>query len=354
MDCFYAAVEMRDDPSLIGKPIAVGGGQTRSVVATCDYEARKFGVHSAMSGIRAQQLCPHIVFVRPNFDKYRAESRRIRGLMKKYTDLIEPLSLDEAYMDVTDCPLHNNSATLVARALKKDIYAETGLKSSAGVAPNKFLAKIASDWEKPDGLTVITPARVADFVRVLPLSRIPGVGRVTQAKLAKLGWHNCGDLQQRSLEELRQQLGKFGEVLHQRAFGRDERPVVTARLRKSLSVENTYHQDLESDERISKAITQLLFLLEERLNQAQEKKPIKGIFVKVKFADFTLTTKQASGMQLSAANLIQLCQEARQRHNKAVRLLGVGVDFVSTAQEAVPSRSARSAKSAQVSQPSLI
>ena len=348
MDCFYAAVEIRDNPSLAGKPVAVGGERARSVVTTCNYEARKFGVHSAMSGLRARQLCPSLLFVRPDFAKYRTESRRIRTLMMRYTALIEPLSLDEAYMDVTECRLHNNSATLIAKALKEDILKETGLQASAGVAPNKFLAKIASDWEKPNGLTVIPPSRITAFVRALPLSKIPGVGQVTQTKLAKKGWHDCADIQGCSREELRETLGKFGEILYQRAFGQDDRPVVPSRPRKSLSVEITYQRDLRDEEEITTAVAQLLPSLEKRLAQSEEKKSVKGIFVKVKFDDFTLTTKQKNGEGLSLANYLRLCRQARHGHKKAVRLLGIGVDF--STEDDRPRR----AKTPAESQPRLI
>jgi len=333
MDCFYAAVEIRDDSSLAGQPVAVGGAEARSVVATCNYEARHYGIHSAMSGMRAKRLCPQLIFITPNFDKYRSESKRIRAIMAKYTQLIEPLSLDEAYLDVSHNSLFNNSATLMARALKEDIYNETGLRCSAGVAPNKFLAKIASDWDKPDGLVVISPPKVAGFVRSLPLSKIPGVGGVTNNKLKKLGWLVCGDLQKISEAELCRHFGKFGSVLHQRAFGRDERPVVTARDRKSLSVETTFNRDLNSKAELVSAIEDLFHSLEKRLESVKENKAIDGIFVKVKFDDFTQTTKQAKGLSLSVLHFTDLVDEAWQRQAKPVRLLGIGVDFASEKEE---------------------
>ena len=329
MDCFYAAVEMRDNPSLVGKPMAVGGGQTRGVVATCNYEARRFGVRSAMSGIKARRLCPRLIFIPPDFDKYHTESQHIRALMRRYTDRIEPLSLDEAYLDLTDCPSYDNSATLIAGALKRDLRKETGLTASAGVAPNKFLAKIASDWDKPDGLMVISPRRVAEFVRSLPLARIPGVGRVTNEKLRKLGWSVCGDLQKVGLAELTRHFGAFGAVLHQRAFGHDDRRVITARDPKSLSVEATFRRDLHHRNEMETEIRKLLRSLEERL--ARVDKPVQRIFVKVRFADFTLTTKQAGGLNLSASHLIRLGQEAWHRKRQPIRLIGVGVDFVPAA-----------------------
>ena len=336
MDCFYAAVEMRDDPSLVGKPVAVGGGRKRGVVATCNYEARRFGVRSAMSGIKARRLCAQLIFISPNFDKYRVESRRIRSLMRNYTERIEPLSLDEAYLDLTDCRLYDNSATLIARALKEDIYRETGLTASAGVAPNKFLAKVASDWNKPDGLTVIPPQRVADFVRALPLAKIPGVGNVTNEKLKKLGWFVCGDLQKIGAPELERHFGKFGGVLYQRAFGYDDRQLVTERDPKSLSVETTFKTDLRNEKEMENEIEKLFHSLEKRL--ADVRKPIQGIFVKVRFADFTLTTKQARGVDLSASQLMRLGNEAWQRRRKPVRLLGVGVDLAYAKKTRIPNQ----------------
>ena len=215
-------MELRGRPELSGKPIAVGGSKARGVVAACNYEARKFGVHSAMSGVRARKLCPQLIFLPVNFDKYRAESKKIRSIMQRYTEIIEPLSLDEAYLDVTHSPLYKNSATLIAKALKDEVCKETGLKASVGVAPNKFLAKIASDWDKPDGLTVIPPHKVAEFVIDLSLNKIPGVGPATQKKLRAKGLFLCRDIQKIRPNELQDFLGKFGLVLHERSYGRDE------------------------------------------------------------------------------------------------------------------------------------
>ena len=330
MDCFYAAVEMRDDPSLVGRPIAVGGGSPRGVVATCNYEARKFGVRSAISGDMARRLCPQIEFVVPNFDKYKHESNTIRKIMLQTTPIIEPLSLDEAYLDVTDCTIyhkgeHHNSATLIAKDLKRKIYEATKLRASAGVAPNKFLAKIASDWDKPDGLKVITPEEVDDFVRDLPVGKIPGVGKVSVEKLAKRGIKLCKDLRKYKQEELRGMFGKFGDMLYYRSHGIDERRVTTERIRKSLSVETTFIRDLDNDKRCAEEIEKLLREMNKRLAKHKDEYDSKGIFVKVKFSDFVITTKQAADKEANLANALALYNEARQRHNKPVRLLGVGV-----------------------------
>ncbi len=330
MDCFYAAVETRDNPELRGKPIAVGGGQRRGVVTTCSYEARKFGVRSAMSGAMAQRLCPDIIFVKVSIAKYKHESDIIKGIMREITPIIEPLSLDEAYLDVTDCQLHNNSATLIAKDLKERIRKATGLTASAGVAPNKFLAKVASDWNKPDGIMVIPPEKVEEFVKDLPVHNIPGVGKVSAKKLAAHGITICSDLYQYSQEELREKFGKFGEMLYQRARGIDNRQVATSSIRKSLSVESTFMDDIKDDEQCRQELEKLLVELHRRLNKyvaPASRYSISGLFVKIKFADFVSTTKQAAGETPNLDSAFVLYKEARQRHNKPVRLLGIGVSF---------------------------
>lgn len=327
MDCFYAAVEMRDDPSLLGKPIAVGGGRSRGVVATCNYEARKYGVSSAMSGGMARRLCPNIIFVPVNMDKYKQESAIIRKLMLEITPVIEPVSLDEAYLDVSNCKIHNNIATLIARDLKERIYQTTGLTASAGVAPNKFLAKVASDWNKPNGIKVIPPERVADFVKELPVGKIPGVGKVSVNKLARRGIKLCKDLYKYDEEELQQMFGKFGELLYNHSRGIDERKVSTKRIRKSLSVETTFAEDIISDEQCYQELDNLLEELKRRLAKYSDQYSPNGLFVKLKFSDFISTTKQKVDGSADLENAIALYNEARQRHNKPIRLLGLGVYF---------------------------
>ncbi len=329
MDCFYAAVEMRDNPTLKNKPIAVGGGNKRGVVATCNYEARKFGVHSAMSGDNARNRCPQIIFLPVNMPKYKEASQIIRSVMREITPLVEPLSLDEAYLDVTDCKIYDNSATYIAHHLKEEIYARTSLTASAGVAANKFLAKVASDWNKPNGIKVVPPDEVADFVRVLPVGKIPGVGKVTQKKLAALGIKTCADVQKYDIEYLKQKFGKFGSMLYERSFGIDERQVTTERISKSLSVESTFTDDINDDSLCHAHLQKLLAELERRLEKSKEKTRIKGMFVKVKFADFIITTKQSSGTDISLSKIIDVYQEARSRRSKPIRLLGLGVYFAS-------------------------
>ena len=249
MDCFYAAVEMRDDKSLRNRPLAVGGDPSRrGVISAASYEARKFGVHSALSSARAKKLCPNLIIVHPNMKKYAEESRKIRAVFHQFTNLVEALSLDEAYLDVTGSNHFKGSATLIASEIRKIILKETGLTASAGIAPNKFLAKVASDWKKPNGQFVITPDKVYAFVLKLPVQKIWGVGKVTAEKMAKIGLKTCGDLQKLSINDLCSHFGSFGIHLYDICRGKDDRPVVTSRERKSLSIEETFSDDLRNYE----------------------------------------------------------------------------------------------------------
>ncbi len=331
-DCFYAAVEMRDNPSLRGHPLAVGGLPTsRGVVATCNYEARRFGIRSAMSSAKALQLCPDLHFVRPDISKYQVVSQKIREIFEQYTTIIEPLSLDEAYLDVSDSDYCNGSATLIAEEIRNKVRNELNITISAGVAPNKFLAKVASDWNKPDGLFVIRPDDVPGFVKTLPVSKINGVGKVTAAKLKVLGIETCGDLQRFSLLELTQKFGKYGSRLYSIATGIDDRPVQVNRIRKSISVEHTFSEDLPS---IDSIVEKLPLLMDELRRRCKRKLGVDGKiakrFVKVKFFDFTQTTLEEKmtsiDSQWDSDDAFRLLLEcAWQRGNKPVRLLGVGV-----------------------------
>lgn len=330
-DSFYASVETRENPSLDGRPIAVGGpAESRGVIATCNYAARKFGVHSAMASSRAKQLCPQLLILRPRFDLYREVSRQFHGIFQRYTDVIEPLSLDEAYLDVSNCRECHGSATLIAQKIRQAIKQELQLTVSAGIAPNKFLAKVGSDWDKPDGCFTIPPAAVADFVRDLPVSRINGVGSVTAAKLAGLGAHTCGELQQVSLETLVRTFGKYGSRLSQLAHGIDHREVKTSRTRKSISVENTFREDISAPSAMEAALDELLSDLEGRFHAIEEKyRPHKRV-VKVKFSDFTQTTMEEiipdnGAHWLNVAAFRGLLQTAWQRGRRPVRLLGAGL-----------------------------
>src|SRR6516225_25202 len=243
MDAFYASVEQRDNPELRGKPVIVAWLGNRSVVCAASYEARSFGVHSAMPAIRAERLCPDAVFVPPDFTRYREVSRSVREIFQRHTDLIEPLSLDEAYLDVTENKTGLATATSVARTIREQIRQELDLTASAGVAPNKFLAKLASDWRKPDGLFVIRPEGIDAFLLPLPVGRLPGVGKVTGEKLAKLGIQTVEDLRSLDLPTLEQHFGRYGQRLHELAFGIDHNPVVPDRPTQSISVEDTFEHE---------------------------------------------------------------------------------------------------------------
>ncbi|MDX1452443.1 MAG: DNA polymerase IV [Oleiphilaceae bacterium] len=332
-DSFYASVELRERPDLAGQPIAVGGRpNSRGVIATCNYLARQYGVHSAMPSSQAQRLCPDLVFLPPNFELYREVSRQIQAIMQRYTEIIEPLSLDEAYLDVTESRHFDGSATRIAEAIRAAVRSEVNLTVSAGVAPNKFLAKVASDWNKPDGLFVIPPEQVDAFVRKLPVKKINGVGKVTAQKLADLNVHTCGDLQQLSLELLGKRFGKYGQRLFNMARGKDDRPVQTSRLRKSLSVEHTYDTNLASDSDILLRGDELFRKLVERVDKRCADLRVNKRFVKLKFADFTQTTLEQTingheRWQDPEAFRLML-SEARQRSNREVRLVGLGVRFL--------------------------
>lgn len=248
MDAFYASVEQRDDPSLRGRPVVVAWRGARSVVCAASYEARVFGVRSAMPAMRAERLCPQAVFVPPDFTRYKAVSRQVREIFHLHTDLVEPLSLDEAYLDVTAPKIASPSATATAEAIRARILDETGLTASAGAAPNKFLAKIASDWNKPDGLFVVAPGRIEAFLTPLPVARIPGVGKVMQGRLAELGVDTVGQLREVPRQTLHERFGAFGLRLYERARGIDERPVQPHQPVQSISSEDTFAQDLLLDE----------------------------------------------------------------------------------------------------------
>src|SRR5205823_7338743 len=251
MDAFYASVEQRDDPGLRGLPVAVGGAGRRGMVAAASYEARKFGVHSAMSSVTARRRCPELVFVPPRFDVYRAISQQIRAIFARYTSLIEPLSLDEAYLDVTAALVEHGSATAIAEEIRSAIRSETGLTASAGVSYNKFLAKLASDYRKPDGLFVITPSMGPDFVTALPVAKFHGVGPVTAAKMNQLGIHTGLDLGRQTKEFLTAWFGKAGNYFYDLARAQDDRPVVTDHPRKSLGAETTFERDLVAWEEVA-------------------------------------------------------------------------------------------------------
>lgn len=333
MDSFYASVEVRENPQLAGKPVAVGGRpENRGVVATCSYEARNYGIHSAMPMARALRLCPDLIVLPANMPLYRAVSSRIMAIFRDYTTRIEPLSLDEAFLDVSLCDAHNGTARAIAQEIRQRILEQERLTASAGIAPNKFLAKVASDWRKPDGQTVITPRQVDRFVRQLPVRKIPGVGRVTARKLAALGIKTCDQLQKITLTALQQHFGVFGQRLYDLSRGRDDRPVISQRERKSLSVEDTFATNISSQAECREQLRRLYLEFLQRLKTHQHKHPkqiVHSRHIKLRFDNFYTTTAQRRGHSIALAEFEQLLATAWQRGQRPVRLIGLGVSFSS-------------------------
>ncbi|GKX57042.1 DNA polymerase IV [Leminorella grimontii] len=331
MDCFYAAVEMRDDPSLVDIPMAVGGSrEQRGVISTANYVARRFGVHSAMPVAQALKLCPHLKVLPGRMALYKEISQQIHAIFRRYTSMIEPLSLDEAYLDVTDCSAFNGSATLIARDIRAAIHRELGLTASAGVASVKFLAKIASDMNKPNGQFVIAPEQIGEFLSTLPLTKISGVGSVTGKKLADLGLHTCKDVQQYDLASLLRRFGKFGRVLYERCNGIDDREVCSDRQRKSIGVETTLSVDIYSWAECLAVIERLYPELERRLSKARPDLRIARQGVKLKFDDFQLTTQEHVWQQLDKGDLLETAEQVWQerRQGRGVRLVGLHVTLL--------------------------
>jgi DNA polymerase-4 len=298
MDAFYASVEQRDDPSLRGKPVIVGWAGERSVVCAASYEARKFGVHSAMPASRAKRLCPEGIWKHPDFERYREVSRQIRQIFERHTPLVEPLSLDEAYLDVTHELTGIPTATETAETIRREIREETHLTASAGVAPNKFLAKIASDWRKPDGCFVIKPHQVQRFLIPLPVRKIPGVGKATEAVLTEMGIATVGDLLQFEQQELTTRFGRWGVRLWELARGIDESPVQPSRKRKSWSSENTFAKDVTREE-----AAEWIRKESEKLWEALEEREMRGrtVTVKLRTPDFKTATRQQSPAEIPAS-----------------------------------------------------
>lgn len=325
MDCYYAAVEMRDNPEYRNVPLAIGGSSDRrGVISTCNYQARKFGVRSAMATAHALKLCPDLVLAPGRMALYSEISQQIREIFSRYTDKIEPLSLDEAYLDVSDCQLFSGSATLIAEDIRKTIFAETQLTASAGVAPCKFVAKIASDENKPNGICVITPDKLDDFVISLPLGKIPGVGKVTLSKLNNIGLFTCADVRQFPFDDLIKRFGKFGSVIWDRSHGLDDRNLSLSRQRKSVGVERTLAEDIHTEEDCIKMLDSLFPLLEKRLNKTKAKIQSQGI--KLKFSDFQQTTVEHKCHQLNQDYFLELLTEGLSRQaNRGIRLVGLHV-----------------------------
>lgn len=331
MDCFYAAVEMRDNPALRDIPLAIGGSrERRGVISTANYPARQYGVRSAMPTGMALKLCPHLTLLPGRFDAYKEASAHIREIFSRYTSLIEPLSLDEAYLDVTDSIHCHGSATLMAQEIRETIYKETQLTASAGIAPIKFLAKIASDLNKPDGQYVITPEEVPGFLQTLPLSKIPGVGKVSAAKLETMGLLTCADVQKCDLSQLLKRFGKFGHVLWKRSQGIDEREISSERLRKSVGVERTLAEDIHQWGECEEIIEQLYPELARRLAKVKPDLLIARQGVKLKFNDFQLTTQEHVWPKLDKADLIATARKTwdERRGGRGVRLVGLHVTLL--------------------------
>lgn len=330
MDCFYAAVEIRENPALAGKPVAVGGrAEQRGVLTTCNYHARQFGLHSAMPTAQALKRCPDLVLLPVNMLLYKRVSAEIHQIFKRYTDIIEPLSLDEAYLDVSECTQCRGSATWIAQSIRQAIWQELKLTASAGVAPLKFLAKIASDYHKPNGQFVISPEEVTAFINTLPLKKIPGVGAVTHEKLKQLGLVTCFDLQQAEKRMIFQQFGKFGQRLWDFAHGIDRRSVEVNRPRKSLAVENTLLKEIEgfpeAEAVVAELFAKLVFRVQRNWNEVES---LKKIGIKLKFDDFSQTTLERTTSGLMLPNFYELLQQIWQRkQGRKIRLIGLMVHF---------------------------
>ena len=330
MDCFYAAVEMRDNPKLANVPLAIGGNSRRGVLSTANYIAREFGVRSAMSNYHAKQLCPDLVIVPGRMAVYKEISSQIREVFSRYTHLVEPLSLDEAYLDVTDSKACKGSATLIAQQIRADIYNATGLTASAGVAPVKFIAKIASDENKPNGQFVVLPDEVDPFLEQLPLGKIPGVGKVTLERLNLKGLYTGKDVREKGVSWMQQHVGNFGVSLYQKCAGEYIGSVSTERIRKSLSVEHTYEYNKTSLQECLDQIPSLIDELTRRLDKQQLQNRINKLSVKVKFANFVVTSADQAYHQLNTEIFVQLLTKAYQRGlQQPVRLLGIGVGIKS-------------------------
>ncbi len=329
MDCFYAAVEELYNPSLKGKPVAVGGDPSRrGVLCTANYEARRFGVKAALSTSVALRKCPDLILVPPDFEKYEKESRAIHEIFRRFTNIIEPLSLDEAFLDVTHALHFEGSASLIAEEIRRLIWKERGLRASAGVGPNKLVAKIASDWNKPNGIKVVRPDELDAFMRPLPVRKLFGIGAVTEKKMKALGLQTCADLQNLEWDQLEQIFGNRARDIFDMARGIDERKVEARSFRKSLSVEHTFPNDLSTLDECRLVLPRFIEELEERLAQQTSFYRIKALVIKLKFSDFSSTTAEKITSEIDLSLCYELLEQAFERGEcKAVRLVGLGVKF---------------------------
>ncbi|MDQ6574082.1 DNA polymerase IV [Haemophilus haemolyticus] len=332
MDCFYASIEIRENPNLQGKPVAVGGSsRQRGVLTTCNYEARKFGLHSAMPTAQAIKKCPNLILVPVNMTLYKQVSAQIHQIFQRYTDIIEPLSLDEAYLDVTHCQKCSGSATWIAQEIRQAIFDELNLTASAGVAPLKFLAKIASDMNKPNGQFVIKPNEVEEFIKTLSLNKIPGVGKVTSQRLLDMGLETCADIQNFDQIALLNQFGKAGKRIWDFSHGIDDREVQAHRERKSVGVEQTLLENIHTIEQASALLNNLYQELIRRLDRVSRNIPLSSlrkIGIKLKFEDFQVTTLEKTGLPLSLESFQQLLPQIFMRaKGRSIRLIGLHVNL---------------------------
>lgn len=324
-DCFFAAVEMRDQPHLRAVPLAIGGSSDRrGVISTCNYLARQFGVRSAMASGHAKQLCPDLVLIPGNMHKYREVSKQVMDVLEQYALQIEVVSVDEAYLELA--PTSNGQK--VSAQIRQHIENEIGITVSVGIAPNKFLAKVASDWRKPNGQFAVLQSEVADFVEKLEVNKIPGVGPKSTAKLHDMGIYTCGHVQQIPSDELLKRFGKFGQLLIDRSKGVDNRQLSKGRLRKSISIERTFPQDLHSNSEIKSALEEMWPKFLERIERAGLKMDQLAPFVKVKFSDFHVTTLAKQNSKTDLDDYASLILQASERDDKGIRLLGLGAKLL--------------------------
>jgi DNA polymerase-4 len=332
MDAFYASVEQLDNPELEGKPLAVGGGSDRGVVAAASYEARKFGVRSAMSGVLARKKCPHLIFVKPRFDRYKEISNKIRKIFFDFTDLVEPLSLDEAYLDVTHNKQHFPSATLLAKEIRKRIYDEVGLRASAGISINKFIAKVASDINKPNGQKTIPPEEVITFLEELPIEKFYGIGKVTAARMYNMGIFTGNDLKEKSEDFLIEHFNKAGGQYYNIVRGIQQSDVKTDRIQKSVATEHTFITNLTSEVYMLEKLDRIAGELEKRLKKS--KILGKTVTLKIKYSDFSLQTRSKT-MQCffnDKDSLLRIAKELlyQEKLHNSVRLLGISLTNLNT------------------------
>ena len=327
MDAFFASVEMRDNPALRNVPMAVGGSSDRrGVISTSNYLARKFGVKSAMPTKTALKLCPQLILVRGSYKKYTEASDIVMEILHEYSDLVQQVSIDEAYIDVTDCELFQNSATLIAEDIRKKIFERTGgLTASAGIAPNKLLAKLASDMNKPNGKFTVAPSQVTDFISKIPVERIPGIGKVSAKYFHEMGLKTCLDLQKFTRSDMIHYFGKFGETLFDYCRGEDDREIVLEYERKSLGTENTFAKDIDDFELMKSEVLKMIAEVKESLTHYEDR-TIKNLHVKIKYFDFKQTTIERK-LPFNEENFMMLLEERWYQDPRPVRLLGVGVKF---------------------------